>query len=139
MRAGELLSELNRGKNQYDQGSAADSVSGASEYRCAIEEADVPERTAQRWQKVAEVPEPVFEEYISETKGAQAELSTSGVLRASSLTFLITLVTMSGISQLGVSEIHCHHVMGMIPNNGNHVHLFFPKTSSFAIMYLRNK
>jgi len=35
-KAGELLGELGKGKNQYDNG-AADSLSGASEYRQALE------------------------------------------------------------------------------------------------------
>ena len=51
-KAGEALKGLERGRNQYDSGSAADTLSGASEYQKTLEESGVSERQAQRWQEI---------------------------------------------------------------------------------------
>ena len=56
-KAGEALKGLERGRNQYDSGSAADTLSGASEYQQALEESGVSERQAQRWQEAARIDE----------------------------------------------------------------------------------
>ena len=61
-KAGELLGELERDKPGPKLG---DNLSPNSEYRQTIEAADVEIRQAQRWQEVAKIPEPIFEEYIS--------------------------------------------------------------------------
>jgi hypothetical protein len=61
-RTGELLKELARATPaEAGARKAAASVAGASAYRQAIEQAQIPERTAQRYQALANVPAQVFE------------------------------------------------------------------------------
>lgn len=78
-RGGQILEGLERDKNQW---SAPDRLSGAkSEYREAITESSVSERTARRWQTVGRIPEETFNEYIDETIEKKSELTFAGVLR----------------------------------------------------------
>ena len=77
-KAGELLGELEKDKGGRPE-KTPDIVSAVSEYRQAIESAEVEERQARRWQEVAKIPEPIFEEHIAEVKESKEELSTAGV------------------------------------------------------------
>ena len=43
----------------------------------------ISKNQAFRWQQVASVPDPEFEQHIAETKAAGEELTTAGVLRLS--------------------------------------------------------
>jgi hypothetical protein len=77
-RTGELLKELARATpadagsqggiakaaNTMPENVAPASVAGASPYRQAIDQAQIPERTAQRYQALANVPAQVFEEAL---------------------------------------------------------------------------
>jgi hypothetical protein len=79
-KAGELLRELDR-----EPGKRTDKpdpkLGSGSAYKQIITENDIPHSTAHRWQEVAKVPEPVFEEYIAEVKESRDELSTAALLR----------------------------------------------------------
>lgn len=64
-RTGELLKELARATPaEAGAQKAAASVAGASAYRKAIDQAQIPERTAQRYQALANVPKAAFEEAL---------------------------------------------------------------------------
>jgi len=81
-KAGEILGELDKGQGGRPP-KTPDSVSGVSEYRRTINEAQVPEKTAQRWQQVAAVPADRVTEYIDRTKADFGEVTTAGLLRSS--------------------------------------------------------
>lgn len=83
-KAGELLSELERGKGNRFTVEDPSVGSSTSEYKQVITENEIPHSTAHRWQQVAAIPKPVFEEVIKEVKEAKEELSTAGTLRAAS-------------------------------------------------------
>lgn len=81
-KAGELLKLLQRdhpGRNNI-RGDVAANVVG--EYRTVLQESSTSERDASRWQRIADMPEPAFTEYITETKAAGKELTTTGALQA---------------------------------------------------------
>jgi hypothetical protein len=65
--AGELMAAMKRdgpverGKKRHAEPAAA----AASEYRETIDRARIPERTAQRWQELAEVPKERFEAHLA--------------------------------------------------------------------------
>ena len=90
-RAGELLRDMERGEpnphgiNQHTVVPGHDDREPeaffVSEYRSAIEEAAIPERTARRWQEIADLPEERFEQHIAVTKDSGKELTSAGVMR----------------------------------------------------------
>ena len=80
-RAGELLGEMERGKAGRPAENSRHDVGNFSDYQQALQGAGVEERTAQRWQSIAAVPEPTFEAHLQEVKASNEELTTSGVLR----------------------------------------------------------
>jgi hypothetical protein len=78
-KAGELLKQLQRKPGQRTDRPAA-SVAGGSEYAQVLKETETPERTAQYWQRVAEVPESVLHRYVAEVTGTEdAEVTTKGL------------------------------------------------------------
>ena len=77
-RGGEMLAVMPKSEGG-DPSVAAASVAGASPYRQALVDNDLAERSAERWQAVASVPEARFEEYVKAPKGE--ELTTAGLLR----------------------------------------------------------
>lgn len=88
-RAGELMAALRRippqkanpngrSGNESPATTAGDSPD-KSEYREAIETAGITERTAQRWQGLAAVPEPVFEQHLADPI---VRPTTNGILKA---------------------------------------------------------
>lgn len=79
-KAGELLAGLERA-TPYPGSSTISNVGNGSDYRAVLEETDTPYQTANRWQKIATLPDDRFEEYIAETKAERAELTTTGILR----------------------------------------------------------
>ncbi len=62
-KAGELLQQLERAPGARTDMQPADSLSAGSEYRQALDDSEVNERTARRWQTVAQVPD------VDPTKG----------------------------------------------------------------------
>lgn len=79
-KAGEILSQLDKSEGGRPQKTAA-SVAAVSEYKKALKDSDTAERTAQRWQIIASVPEKDFEKVIRETVGSGQELTSTCVLR----------------------------------------------------------
>jgi len=75
-KAGKILKQLEK-----SNGDPADCVSGGSEYRQTLDETQTNERTAQRWQELAEVDDGPFEDYLQRQKDNSKEISASGLLR----------------------------------------------------------
>lgn len=79
-RAGELLAVTDRGdagRPAFIPGEKAATVAAISKYREAIDRAGINERTARRWQQLADVPESQFEDALR----APEKPSTNGILR----------------------------------------------------------
>lgn len=86
-RAGELLSMLEKKPTiGLKRGKDAPLLSGRqrSEYAETVEKAGATRQEAHRWEKVAKVPEVVFERAIAEAKEAGKELTTKAVLGSKS-------------------------------------------------------
>ena len=73
--SGEVMKELERGNPGGDH--TSDAVNTPSDYKQALSDSGTTYQDAHRWQKVAEVPEEAFAEYIAED--AQ-EITTAGLL-----------------------------------------------------------
>ena len=69
-RAGELLEkmELHDGNPRSHDGTRLSDIG-------------ITKNQSSRWQKIAAIPQPVFEDFIEETKAAEKELTTAGVLQ----------------------------------------------------------
>ena len=80
--AGEMLAQLDHGNEGRPKLFHAGIV---SEYSEVLQEQEIPNTTAHRWQKIAEVPERSFENYIEERKEAGDEITTAGALRLSNV------------------------------------------------------
>src|SRR5437879_1343386 len=80
-KAGEILAQLERKQGaRTDQ--LPDKVSGSSEYRQALKDTGTHEKTAQRWQKLADVPEATVQEYVAAIRKTQrGEITAGGLLR----------------------------------------------------------
>jgi hypothetical protein len=70
-----MLANLEKSQGGQPKKNSRHDVGSTSPYREAIEEAEIDERAAQRWQQVAAVPEEQFAEYLEERE----EISTSGL------------------------------------------------------------
>jgi hypothetical protein len=79
-RAGEILKQLERGKTGPKELSAT--LAGNSEYTQTLKDTATPERTAQRWQTLADIPEETFSEYIQQSKDLDTEITQAGLLKA---------------------------------------------------------
>jgi len=79
-RAGEMLAQLDKSQGGRPE-KTPDVQSGVSEYAATLQATQTPERQAQRWQQIATIPEPVFEQHITQTVAERQELTTAGVLR----------------------------------------------------------
>lgn len=81
-KAGELLAGVERIPGlRTDLTSRHDD---AKSYRQTLDNADVKEATARRWQAEASVPEGVFERHVAEVKAAGEELTSVGVVQLAS-------------------------------------------------------
>lgn len=83
-KAGELLAQLERGEGGQPTHVSYSSNNGRvepSEYRAVLDETGTTRQDANRWQKIAEIPEPVFEQEIEQAKTERQELTTSAMLR----------------------------------------------------------
>jgi len=56
-KAGEILKQLERAPRGGKGGTIPAKVAGMSDYATALKDTDTPERTAERWQELAEIPE----------------------------------------------------------------------------------
>lgn len=65
-RAGELMREMQKTPPEKAAKKSPATAAGESEYRQSIKSAGIPERTAQRWQNLAEVPKARFEAHLSQ-------------------------------------------------------------------------
>ena len=94
-KAGELLKQLERGQtgpkklgaraapNSDPHGKLPDTLSGNSDYRRVLEDSKTSERTAERWQKLAAIPEAKVRDYLAAVHDSDdAEVSTRGLLKA---------------------------------------------------------
>jgi hypothetical protein len=79
-KAGEILQRLDKSKGGRPE-KTPDSVAGVSEYSKTLEETGTPERTAQRWQELAAIPQETFTEYIDSVKPTD-DISATGLLKA---------------------------------------------------------
>jgi len=79
-RAGELLAEMERGQGQRTDLTSRNDC-GKSQYRQALEEVGVAERTAQHWQTEAQVPEEMFEHFVAATKALEQELTSKDLYK----------------------------------------------------------
>lgn len=86
-RAGELLREMERGKpnpngaNQYREVPAQAEREPKSEYRAVLDEAEIAESTARRWQLLADLPEQLFKQYMAEVRSIKKEITSAGAYR----------------------------------------------------------
>lgn len=81
-KAGELLAELERGQTAgLKRGPLHQAGATESPYRTVLTENDIAPTTAHRWQKIATIPETVFEQEIEQTKAEKQELTTAAMLR----------------------------------------------------------
>lgn len=80
-KAGEMLAQLDKSQGGRPA-KTPDSLSAVSEYRKVIEDSDIKERQAERWQEMARIPAPVFEKAVAELKAAGEELSRPAVMKA---------------------------------------------------------
>jgi hypothetical protein len=79
-KAGEILQRLSKSKGGRPE-KTPDNVAVVSEYTKALEETETPERTAQRWQELAAVPQETFTHYIEAVK-PKGDISAAGLLNA---------------------------------------------------------
>ena len=80
-KAGELLTQLDKGKGGRPEKNSYRDDNSFSEYREVLADNDVTYQAASRWQTVATIPDEVFEAHIAETKADGDELSTAALLR----------------------------------------------------------
>ena len=78
-KAGEMLGQLERAPEGRPQKLIQPGT--VSEYRAVLTESDVATTTAHRWQTIAAVPAPVFEQHITTVQAENAELTSASVLR----------------------------------------------------------
>lgn len=88
-KAGEMLAQLatdqggvgRRGKHDII-GSLSNAGQTSSEFALVLDETNTSRQDANRWQQIARLPEPVFEQHVAETTAAGRELTTGGTLKA---------------------------------------------------------
>lgn len=83
-KAGEMLAQLERkpGERTDYLTTPSNNGPGYTEYRTVLDETGTTRQDANRWQQIASVPEPVFEQRIAETVSAARELTTSAMVKA---------------------------------------------------------
>lgn len=78
-KAGEMLGKLER-EHGGNRKSSYQSDNLINEFRNVIEEQNIPQATAYRWQQLAEIPELEFEKHIEESRG-ERPITTSGFIK----------------------------------------------------------
>jgi hypothetical protein len=77
-KAGEILKQLDRNTSS----GVPAKLAGTSPYAQALAETNTPQRTAIYWQKLADVPEKLRDDYIQEAKKSpKGEITAAGLLR----------------------------------------------------------
>ena len=79
-KAGELLAQLETKPGERTDLTSSN-VGRGSEYRAVLEETGTTRQDANRWEQIAEIPEPVFEQHLEDVQAARRELTTTGALR----------------------------------------------------------
>ena len=79
-KAGEILKQLGKTPKQ-----SAAKVAGDSEYRKTLKDTGTPERTAQHWQKIADIPQKIFTTYVEATKKSGGEITTAGLIQTANV------------------------------------------------------
>jgi N6-adenosine-specific RNA methylase IME4 len=74
-KAGEILAGMEKAKNRHSSGSGV----------TPLGELGISKTQSSRWQRIAKVPEPVFEDYIASADVLDRELSTSAVLKLANI------------------------------------------------------
>lgn len=77
-KAGDFLGQLARTPAQERNSSTR---GGNSEFAETIQEAEITEQDASRWQQIAQIPEETFKIFVQETKESGKELTQAGALR----------------------------------------------------------
>ena len=82
--AGEMLGQLKRGgggdrKSEQIKNTSVGNL--ISEYREVLDEQEIPNTTAHRWQSLSKLPDQSFENYIHEKQDKMEEITTAGALR----------------------------------------------------------
>jgi hypothetical protein len=80
-RAGEILSQLEKTPKQNAAKKSTDTVTGDSEYRKTLNETETDERTAERWQKLAAIPQPTVDNYINAAREKKQAITAAGLLK----------------------------------------------------------
>lgn len=80
-KAGGFYAQMERGAGPGRGKKISQGGQSFSEYREALETTGTPQRTAHRWQKLAEIPDDKFEGYVEKKRGEGAELTQAGALR----------------------------------------------------------
>jgi N6-adenosine-specific RNA methylase IME4 len=81
-KAGEILKQLERNPGPGRGNKTSASVAVLSEYRQTLRDTATAERTAQHWQKLAAIPDPVAQEYIATVrKAGSGEITAAGLMR----------------------------------------------------------
>jgi len=79
-RAGELLKESAE-IGQRDKGRGGDRKSQSADVTVKLADIGISKNQSSDWQKIAAIPEDVFEKHVEETKVNKGELTTAGTLR----------------------------------------------------------
>lgn len=79
-RAGELLGEMERVQPE-DTLLRGNTMKPREELPPTLSDLGISKSQSSRWQSIAEIPEPVFEQHITETKASGNELTTAGALK----------------------------------------------------------
>lgn len=78
-KAGELLAQLEREQGERTDLTSSNDGQG-SEYRAVLDDTATTRQDANRWQRIAELPDEPFEQFVAETKAEHKELTTAAVL-----------------------------------------------------------
>jgi phage N-6-adenine-methyltransferase len=80
-KAGEMLAQLSHGDHGGDRKSSS-KPENLNEFKEVIEQEEIPQSTAYKWETVAAIPEKRFEQHIAEVIETGGELTTAGLLKA---------------------------------------------------------
>lgn len=79
-KAGEILKSLEKTPSGGDRKSGRKRCGLISEYKQTLEDTKTPERTAQYWQRLSQIPDDVVHEYLASSIKEEREITTTGLL-----------------------------------------------------------